>query len=67
MRVDAEKSPFIAERLKIWMLPTLVLVKDGKTEHSVVGFDELGGGDNFPTSALEQLLLKHDVVMESFV
>jgi hypothetical protein len=67
MRVDAEKSPFIAERLKIWMLPTLVLVKDGKTEHSVVGFDELGGGDNFPTAALEQLLLKHDAVMESFV
>ena len=58
IRVDAEKSPFLAERLKIWMLPTVVLIKDGKTDHSIVGFDELGGKDEFPTAVLEQLLLK---------
>ena len=67
VRVDAEKSPFIAERLKIWMLPTLVLIKDGKTNHSIIGFDELGGNDNFTTQALEHLLLSHEVLMESFV
>lgn len=31
LKIDAEKSPFLTERLKIWMLPTLVLVKDGQT------------------------------------
>jgi hypothetical protein len=66
MRVNAEKSPFLAERLKIWMLPTLVLIKDGKTDHSIVGFDELGGKDDFQTETLEALFLKHGIVMEAF-
>ena len=37
------------ERLKIWMLPTLALVKHEKTTDYVVGFDELGGKDDFQT------------------
>ena len=34
------------------MLPTLALVKLGKTVDYVVGFADLGGADDFPTSAL---------------
>ena len=48
-QIDAEKAPFLVERLKIWMLPTLALVKLEKTVDYVVGFDELGGRDDFPT------------------
>lgn len=64
MRVNAEKFPFVCERLKIWMLPTIVLIKDGKTDHSIIGFDELGGNDNFSTEQLQALLLKYGVVHE---
>lgn len=53
MQIDAEKSPFLTDRLKIWMLPTLALIRNEKTEDYVVGFNELGGKDDFPTSALE--------------
>lgn len=67
VKVNAEKSEFLAQRLNIWALPTLVLVKDGKTEHSMVGFDEMGGGDDFPTSALEERLLGHGVLLEEFM
>ena len=49
MQIDAEKAPFLVGRLKIWMLPTLALVKLEKTVDYVVGFDELGGRDDFPT------------------
>jgi hypothetical protein len=66
LKVNAEKCPFLCERLKIWMLPTIVLIKDGHTDHSIVGFDELGGRDSFTTEELERLLLKHDVVQEQF-
>jgi hypothetical protein len=103
LRVDAERSPFVAEKLKVWALPTIVLVKDGRTDHSIIGerararcratayggalparvaavspsplpllpparagFDELGGSDNFSTAQLEQLLLAHGVLLESF-
>jgi hypothetical protein len=34
------------------MLPTLALVKLGKTVDYVVGFADLGGSDDFPTAAL---------------
>lgn len=57
IKVNAEKTPFLVERLNIWMLPTMVLIKDGKTEHSIVGFDELGGDDEFPTEVLEARLV----------
>jgi len=54
-RIDAEKSPFLTEKLKIWMLPTLALVKHEKVTDYVVGLDELGGRDDFTT---EQLRLR---------
>jgi len=51
-QINAEKSPFLTERLRVWMLPTLALVKLGKTVDYVVGFADLGGSDDFPTAAL---------------
>lgn len=41
----------------MWMLPTLALIRAGKAVDYVVGFQELGGADDFPTSALEARLL----------
>jgi hypothetical protein len=30
------------ERLQIVVLPTILCIKDGKTVHQIVGFDEFG-------------------------
>lgn len=56
VKINAEKSPFLVERLQIWCMPSIVLVKDGKTDHTIQGFDELGG-DDFPTEHLEANLI----------
>lgn len=64
IKVDAEKSPFLVEKLNVWMLPTLVLVKNTKTEHSVVGFDEFGGHDDFETAEIELVLAGHGIINE---
>lgn len=40
------------------MLPTLALIKNGKVEDYVVGFEELGQTDDFSTQALELQLKK---------
>ena len=50
--MHAEKSPFLTEKLKIFMLPTLALIKHEKTVDYVVGFDDLGGSDGFSTAVL---------------
>jgi hypothetical protein len=62
-RIDAEKSPFLTERLKVWMLPTLALVKHEKVVDYVVGFDDLGGRDDFTTDQLRQRLAASGLVV----
>lgn len=53
VKIDAEKAPFLCERLRIIMLPTLALVVKGKVKDYIVGFDDLGGDDDFDTEVLE--------------
>lgn len=62
LKVHAEKSPFLTERLRVVVLPTLALVKNAKVEDYVVGFDELGGSDAFSTEELEERLAKSQVI-----
>jgi len=49
VQIHAEKSPFLVEKLKIWMLPTLALIRQENTVDYVVGFEDLGGKDDFTT------------------
>lgn len=52
-KVNAEQSPFLTQRLKIIVIPTIALIKDSKTKDFIVGFDDLGGRDDFSTEMLE--------------
>jgi len=61
-KINAEKAPFLTERLKIRVLPTLCLVKDGKTRDYVVGFTDLGNKDDFSTEMLEWRVARADVI-----
>ncbi|KAA8536254.1 hypothetical protein F0562_028732 [Nyssa sinensis] len=63
VKIHAEKSPFLAEKLKIVVLPTLALVKNAKVDDYVVGFDELGGKDEFSTEELEERLARAQVII----
>ena len=53
IRIDAEGAPFFVEKLKIQVLPCVIMFKDGKAEDRIVGFDVLGGHDTFQTRRLE--------------
>jgi hypothetical protein len=48
-QINAEKAPYLTDKLKVWMLPTLALIKGEKVIDYVVGFDDLGGKDDFST------------------
>ncbi|XP_034115486.1 thioredoxin domain-containing protein 9 [Drosophila nasuta] len=52
-KVNAEKSPFLTQRLRIKVIPTIALVKDSKTKDFIVGFSDLGNCDDFSTEMLE--------------
>ena len=52
VKIHAEKSPYLTEKLKVFMLPTLALVRKGKVVDYIVGFDDLGGVDDFKTETM---------------
>lgn len=62
IKINVEKNPFLVERLGILLIPTITLIKDGKTEHSILGFDEFGGVDNFKTEDMAYVLSRYDVL-----
>lgn len=64
LKIEAEKAPFLAERLRIWMLPTLAIVKNEKITDYIVGLDELGGVEDFDTNVLEARLIQAGVLFE---
>ncbi|KAJ8297579.1 hypothetical protein KUTeg_024110 [Tegillarca granosa] len=57
-----KKCPFLVERLKIKILPTICLAKDGKTVDYIVGFADLGNVDDFPTEMMEWRLGRADII-----
>lgn len=57
-----EKAPFLTERLRIKIIPTLALLLDGKSKDYVVGFTDLGNTDEFSTEMLEWRLGCADVI-----
>ncbi|CAH1777461.1 unnamed protein product [Owenia fusiformis] len=65
IKINAEKVQFLVERLRIVVLPTICLAKDGKTVDFIVGFDELGGADDFKTEVLEWRIAKADIITYS--
>ncbi|TSL16124.1 Thioredoxin domain-containing protein 9 [Bagarius yarrelli] len=62
IKLNVEKAPFLSERLRIKVLPTLALVKDGKTRDYIVGFTDLGNTDEFSTEMLEWRLGCSDII-----
>ena len=65
IKINAEKVPFLVERLRIKVLPTVCLAKNGKTVDYIVGFNDLGGSDDFPTEMLEWRIAQADVITYS--
>eukprot|EP00466_Bigelowiella_natans_P000667 jgi/Bigna1/51581/estExt_Genewise1Plus.C_10447 len=56
IKINAEKSPFLAKRLNIVLLPTILCTKDNYTHDRIEGFDPLGGTDSFSTQTLRARL-----------
>lgn len=53
IKLNVEKAPFLTERLGIRVIPTMSILKEGKTLGYIVGFTELGNCDDFSTEMLE--------------
>lgn len=62
IKINVMKIPFLVEKLKIKVLPCLLMFKDSIVFDKLVGFEELGNNDDFPTFILEKRLIKSKVI-----
>lgn len=62
VKISVDKCKFLCERLSIKVLPTIVLVKDGKFVDRIVGFEELGGHDEFSTAMMEWRIARSEAI-----
>jgi len=62
VKIDAERSKFLTERLKIKVIPTIALIRDSKTIDYIVGFTDLGNTDDFDTEMLEWRIARADII-----
>lgn len=62
LKIDVARAPFLVKRLNIRVMPTVALMKDGKTGDYIVGFDDLGGVDDFSTEVLEWRLGRSAII-----
>lgn len=62
-KIDAEKCPFFVAKLAVQMLPTIVCFCDGISVDRVVGFEEIGGSDDFPTMLMTRRLIESGCLM----
>lgn len=61
-KINAEKSFFLVTRLKVKVLPTIVLCKEGKVVDYIIGFDDLGGVDDFSTEMMEWRIARSNCI-----
>ncbi|KAL2607965.1 hypothetical protein R1flu_026538 [Riccia fluitans] len=64
IRVDAENCPFFVTKLGIKVLPCVILFKNGVACDRIVGFEELGGKDDFSKASLEARLLRSGMIIK---
>ncbi|XP_077537974.1 thioredoxin domain-containing protein 9 [Haemaphysalis longicornis] len=61
-KISVDKAPFLCERMKIRVLPTIVLFKDFKSKDFIIGFDDLGGVDDFTTEMMEWRIARSGII-----
>ena len=63
--VDAENAPFLTDRLNIFMLPTIVCIKDNKVHKQHNGLNEIDGSGKYSSGMLEYLLHTDEMLDEA--
>jgi len=61
-KISVEIAPFFIQKLKVQVLPCIIMFVDGVAMDRIVGFDELGGKDDFKEGVLEKRLAKCGVI-----
>ncbi|RKO97789.1 hypothetical protein CXG81DRAFT_10915 [Caulochytrium protostelioides] len=56
VKIDVDRCPFIVERLKIQVLPCVIMFVKSIAVDRIIGFEDIPGGDSCQTSYIAQRL-----------
>ncbi|KAJ1985352.1 hypothetical protein H4R34_000006 [Dimargaris verticillata] len=62
LKIDVANAPFLVAKLKVCVLPCVILTIDGVSHQRLVGFEDLGNKDDFKTKCLEGYLMDAGVI-----
>ena len=62
IKMNAEKAPFFVTKLQVQVLPTVIMFDNGVAVDRIIGFEELGGEDDFNTLTLTRRLIRGGVL-----
>ncbi|KAJ4950204.1 hypothetical protein NE237_027036 [Protea cynaroides] len=62
IKLDAENAPFFVAKLGVKTLPCIISFRKGVAIDRLIGFQDLGGKDDFTTKALENVLIKKGII-----
>uniref|UniRef100_A0A6U5BAK1 Thioredoxin domain-containing protein n=1 Tax=Hemiselmis andersenii TaxID=464988 RepID=A0A6U5BAK1_HEMAN len=62
LKLNAQEAPFFVTKLQIQVLPCIVMFKKGIACDRIVGFEELGGVDDFTQIRLERRLTEQGII-----
>lgn len=61
-KLNAEKCPFLTEKLKVKVIPTIVLIQNTIMVDKIIGFAQLGNRDDFSTDVLEWRIAHNGII-----
>lgn len=63
LKINVDNAPFLVTKLKVQVLPCVLVFVDGINKDRILGFEGLGGGDDVSTPQLEKRLLQAGVLV----
>ncbi|XP_039003944.1 thioredoxin domain-containing protein PLP3B-like [Hibiscus syriacus] len=64
IKLDAENASFFVTKLAVKTLPCVIIFRKRVAVDRLVGFQDLGGKDDFATRTLEVFLIKKGIISE---
>ena len=61
-KINAVEAPFFVDKLGVKVLPCIIMFMNGVAIDRIVGFEGIGGKDDFSTTALEKRFIEKEVV-----
>ncbi|KAA6403881.1 MAG: putative Thioredoxin domain [Streblomastix strix] len=63
LKIDVEKAPFFVTKLQVRVLPAMLIFHNGVNTARIVGFEEFGNRDDFPTEMIEERMEREGMII----